>query len=246
MLHAVRCRLVQEVAALARYDPPAHVMVIPSKEMNAFAAGFRKSGRCVAVTSGLRDGLTERELKAVIAHEMGHLLARDTTKNMHMSVAVAGLGGIYSAGRALLESSRSIQRDKEKDGINLTGSLGLGLMAAGLCSQLAAHLLRLGTSRRHEFTADAVASELYGAEAIISALKKIHSSASRGVRRDALYARGGAFAHMYISNPGPHVALIQGMVESKVTWVQKALRFLSTHPSLDERVDSIRKRSRRA
>merc|ERR1712196_138297 len=73
-------------------------------------------------------------------------------------------------------------------------------MGAGLFSQATAHLLRLGASRRHEYAADEVASQLYGADAIISALDKIHVSAARGAKRDVLGARGGAFSHLCIAS----------------------------------------------
>mmetsp|Transcript_45828 Transcript_45828/g.103235 ORF Transcript_45828/g.103235 Transcript_45828/m.103235 type:complete len:266 (-) Transcript_45828:650-1447(-) len=133
--------MVNEVARQAHFDPPKHVFEIPTREMNAFAAGFRKADTCVAVTSGLRSALTDRELKAVIAHEMGHLLAQDVVKNMHLSVAVAGLGGLYSAGRQLLSSSPANRKKKEGESGRL--SLGLGLIGAGLVSRAAGMLQRL-------------------------------------------------------------------------------------------------------
>jgi len=242
--------MVHEVARRADYPSPAHVFEIPTKEMNAFAAGFGKRGTCVAVTSGLRAALTEQELNAVLAHEMGHILGGDTSKNMHMAAAVAGLGGLYSAGRAILRSagsssSTSSKKDKESGGS--LAPLGLGLMAAGLLSQFSGHLLRLGVSRRHEFAADAVATELYGADAMVSALNKIHASAARGVKRDVLGARGGAFAHMYIA-PDPSAVVMPAVPGSggfarKDGWLQRAFNLLSTHPTLDERVAAIQKRS---
>jgi hypothetical protein len=75
------------------------------------------------------------------AHEMGHLLAQDVVKNMHLSVAVAGLGGLYSAGRQLLSSSPANRKKKEGESGRL--SLGLGLIGAGLVSRAAGMLQRL-------------------------------------------------------------------------------------------------------
>jgi len=238
--------MVNEVALRANYDPPAYVFEIPTTEMNAFAAGMRKSGTAVAVTSGLRRALSETELKAVLAHEMGHVLARDTSKNMHMVAAAAGLGGLYTAGRQLLRSDSSSSSSKKKKKGDQEGSsamLGLGLMGAGLAGQGVAHLLRLSSSRRHEYAADAVASELFGPDAMISALRKIEASTMHGVRRDALNAKGGAFAHMYISNPSPMAAAFSANKDSSVRWIGKALRLLSTHPTTDERIEALRSRS---
>lgn len=238
--------MVNDVAARAQHDPPAHVFEIPTNEMNAFAAGFSKRGTCVAVTRGLRQELTDRELKAVIAHELGHLSGGDTMKNMHMAAAAAGLGGLFSAGRTILRSdSRSRnKKDKDKDSSGSLVPLGLGLMGAGLVSQFTAHLLRLGASRHHEYAADKVASDIFGADTMVSALNKIHASAARGIKRDVLGARGGAFSHMYIA-PDPSVFRAGAKADAsnaipQVSWARKALNLLSTHPTLDERVHAIR------
>jgi len=245
--------MVNEVANRANYDPPAHIFEIPTEEMNAFAAGFRRKGTAVAVTSGLRKALNERELKAVLAHEMGHLLAKDTVNNMHMAATIAGLGGVYSAGKVLWRSNeREKSREKrgEDGGTRNVAVLGLGLMGAGLASQGIAHLLRLGTSRRHEFSADAVARELYGADTMISALRKIDNSVARGIKRDALGVRGNAFAHMYISNPSSSAATFSAVTKGRhgrtPSWAQKVLKLFSTHPSLEERVEALQSQKRQS
>lgn len=240
--------MVNEVTRRAGYQHSVHVYEIPTREANAFAAGIRVSGSTVAVTTGLRNELTEAELKAVIAHEIGHLLARDTMKNMHMAAAIAGLGGLYSAGRQLWRSRYFLDspspaetaEDKRESRSSSIGLLGAGLMGVGFVGQCVAHLLRLGSSRRYEFAADGVASELYGPDTMISALKKIHVSSSR-TQRDALGARGGAFSHMYISNPSEAAAAF-GASKRGGGWISKLANLLSTHPTLEERVDALLKR----
>merc|ERR1712224_184095 len=56
------------------------IYVIPSDEPNAFAAGTKAS--VVAVTTGLLDLLTPRELRAVLAHEIGHVRNRDMARSL--------------------------------------------------------------------------------------------------------------------------------------------------------------------
>ena len=51
--------------------------------MFKFASGFTKRSACVTVTQGLVDILNEKELKAVLAHEVGHIV---NGKIMHSSV----------------------------------------------------------------------------------------------------------------------------------------------------------------
>lgn len=231
--------LVHDVARDAALPSPSHVFEIPTKEMNAFAAGMFAHDRTVAVTSGLRSALSERELKAVIAHEMGHLRHRDVARNMHLAAAAAGLGGLYQGGKMLLRSSNSAssKRSKKKDDSSSTAVLGLGMMAAGIGTQAAAHLIRLGLGRGAEFAADRVAAELYGPDALISALRKIETRGA-AAKRDSLGARGNAFAHLFIA-PEPGVAAAP-TTECKPWWHWQSLgRLLSTHPSMDERVEAL-------
>merc|ERR1719316_2670089 len=190
--------LCSRVAKRAGLPPPAHVYEIPTSELNAFAAGFGRGDATVAVTSGLRRALSERELEAVIAHEIGHIRHSDMSTSMHVAIAIAGLGGLYEMGR-LLQRTDAKSEQSEKDDAQ---SLGLALMVGGAATRALAQLLKLSISRGAEYDADRVAAELCGADAMISALSKIEQLSATAPRDQALAARGGAFAHAYISN-GP-------------------------------------------
>merc|ERR1719421_2035461 len=133
--------MAREAAEAVGIPPPEAVFEIPAREPNAFAASNLWAGSStVAVTSGLRSALTANELKAVLAHEMGHLQDKD--------VSGSGAGA------------------------------GLALMAAGLATQATAHFVRLSASRSSEFKADVAAARAFGADTMISALKKIDSTAA--------------------------------------------------------------------
>merc|ERR1719421_264885 len=107
--------LTNEAADAVGVPHPQAVYEIDAREPNAFAASnlFSKS-QTVAVTSGLRSVLSTNELKAVLAHEMGHLKHSDVVRNMHVAIAVAGMGGVYNMGRMLFESSSKKQRRRSK------------------------------------------------------------------------------------------------------------------------------------
>jgi len=125
--------------------------------------------------------LSEVELKAVLAHEMGHLKHSDVVRNMHVSIAVAGLGGIYDAGRMLVNSAeRERKKSRKKDDEDGDGGAGAGLilMGVGLASQGVAHGLRLAASRNAELRADHAAALAFGSEAMINALRKINDVAA--------------------------------------------------------------------
>merc|ERR1719498_487266 len=107
--------MAREAAEAVGVQPPEAVFQIPASELNAFAASnLLARSTTVAVTSGLRSALTNDELKAVLAHEMGHLQSNDVVRNMHVAVATAGFGGVYNMGRWLLDSSQSESGKRKK------------------------------------------------------------------------------------------------------------------------------------
>merc|ERR550514_822872 len=231
--------LCSGVAERAGLSPPAHVYEIPTPQLNAFAAGFGRGDATVAVTSGIRSALSTRELEAVLAHEIGHIRHSDMSTNMHAAIAVAGLGGIYELGRMLMDSERYSERERNGDDEGGAASLALFLMVGGAATRMLAHLLQLSISRGAEYDADRVAAELCGADAMISALSKIEHRSTKAPRDQALAARGGAFAHAYISNgpsdqPKEELSGLHGALG-------KALRLWSTHPSTADRIAALQR-----
>jgi heat shock protein HtpX len=233
----------REAAVAVGIPPPENVFQIDAREPNAFAASNLVAGSTtVAVTSGLRSALTPNELRAVLAHEMGHLQSNDVVRNMHVAVATAGFGGVYEAGRLLLDSStKRGERSKKKESKDEGNSAGVGLMlmGAGLATQATAHMLRLSASRTAEIAADAAAARAFGADAMISALKKIDRLAARGPAdlRESRAARAFAFAMISDgASGGTAMRSAQTWGTGLMTKVGNALR---THPPLDERVAAL-------
>lgn len=254
-----RLRKLANEAAAAVGVPAPHVFEIKRKEPNAFAtSSIFARDPTVAVTTGLREVLTEDELGAVLAHEMGHLRHKDVLRNMHVAVAAAGLGGIYEVGRFLLrsdDSRRKRKKSKDKDDEGSTAALGLTLMGVGIATQTAAHGLRLMASRDAELKADRAAAEAFGASTMISALQKISKQSARRPA-DLRNSKGGKqFAFAMISD-GP--ASASAAPESS-SWMlfsaepknangvgNRIGRFfgaigdaMRTHPTLDKRVHAL-------
>lgn len=225
-------KLASDAAAAVGVSAPT-VYELKSKEPNAFAAsGVTGGSTTVAVTSGLREILSEQELGAVLAHEMGHLRNSDVVRNMHIAAAAAGFGGVYETGRFLLESSSRKSRRKKKDDEGGGAGVGLALMAGGVALQGAAHLLRLSASRGAELRADRAAAEAFGAENLISALRKIDRQAARRPADLRESTVGRAYAFAMISD-GPTSR------PRKLGWLERIGRALRTHPPIDERVAAL-------
>merc|ERR1719331_3163747 len=180
------------------------VYIIPSEEPNAFAAGTKAS--VVAVTTGLLDLLTPRELRAVLAHEIGHVRNRDMARSLGAGCMVAGLGFAMTIGDMLMQGERRDRRrkrskDDKKDDGGL-GSLGLILYVSGAITQAMGTLLRMMHSRTAEYAADAFAKSIGAGADLASALEKLEASHAT-VKRDekTLGLASNAFAASYIDNP---------------------------------------------
>jgi heat shock protein HtpX len=152
-------RLVDRVAAAAD-QPPPRLALIRSWAPNALAAGMTPARATIAVTTELVRRLDERELEAVIAHELAHLANRD------------GIVMTIVSGPAMLGSAMWNSDD------------GRGKIAY-LILYWPIHILGLmlmwTISRYREYVADRDAAAITGApEQLMSALQKIAGREPRG------------------------------------------------------------------
>ncbi|MBM3141077.1 MAG: protease HtpX [Chloroflexi bacterium] len=172
-------RMVEAVAAQARMPMP-RVYVIDSPQPNAFATGRNPANAAVAVTTGIRALLTERELRGVLGHELAHVRNRDILT----SSIVATIGTAIS-----MIAYASLWFGGRRDN-------GTGLLAA-LLAPIAATLIQLGISRSREYQADSDGARIVGdPEALASALAKLESGAKR-----IPMPVPESTAHLYIVNP---------------------------------------------
>ncbi|MEM6449351.1 MAG: M48 family metalloprotease [Cyanobacteria bacterium P01_D01_bin.105] len=200
--------MVERLATKADIPMPG-VYLVPGPAANAFATGRDPEHAAVAVTEGIVKMLPEEELEGVIAHELTHIINRDT-----LTQAVAAtLGGAIAFLAQMLQYSMFFGgRDRNGNGAN-----PIALMATIFLAPMAATIIQMGISRTREFAADAGAAKLTGnPRALAQALKRLEASAQR-LPMNA----NPAFEPLLIIN-----ALPQQMFRS----------LFSTHPSTDDRV----------
>lgn len=224
-------------AGLPNGGPRAYV--VPVSEANAFAAGSGAKDSVVAVTDGLLNaGLTDPELDAVLAHEIGHIRNGDTSAGMQVAVMIAGFSYLLSFSMRLLEGavegSRRPSRsdDDDEDGGGLV-VLALAAVLAGSVLFGLGTLLQRWVSRRHEFDADEAAVAITGSGALSGALAKIEARGAVGDQR-TLVEKQPQFAHLYIASHRKN-----GIIGS-------IGRLFQSHPSMDERRDAIERTLDRA
>ena len=202
-------RVVRELCREAGLPMP-RLYVTPDAQPNAFATGRSPRHAAVAVTRGLLDVLSPRELRAVLAHELAHVRNRDI---LLTSVAAAVATGItFLANLAGWLPLFGGADDDEEPG-------PLGLLVAALLAPLAATVLQLALSRSREYEADRTGAALLGdGRALAGALARIDAVA----RRRPMHVEP-AQAGKYLVNPltGRHIALAG---------------LFSTHPPVEARI----------
>jgi len=165
--------------------PLPRLYVIPEQALNAFATGRSPSHAAVAVTEGMLRALSREELEGVLAHELSHVLNRDTL----VSTVAATLAGAISwlAHPFMLMGARD---DDE-------GGNPFAALAAMILAPIAAMLIQMAVSRSREYQADATGARLVGyPQGLASALRKLAVAKERiPMRADP------STAHLFIVNP---------------------------------------------
>ncbi|HBP86582.1 MAG TPA: protease HtpX [Nitrospiraceae bacterium] len=174
---------VQKISEKLSISMP-EVWIYESPDPNAFATGPTKNNSMVAVSTGLLNNLNEGEVRAVLAHEMGHVYNGD----MFTTTVLAGLMNTF-----VYFISRFIYRQVAER----NEALGFGVyIALQIVLSVLAMIPISWWSRRREFAADRFAANTVGKEHMISALEGI----DRWVQRTQFdYSSQDALATMKIS-----------------------------------------------
>lgn len=205
--------MIREVANLSGMPMP-RVYVINNESPNAFATGRNPKHAVVAVTTGIRSILTDRELRGVIGHEMGHVRNHDILTS---SIVATVAGAISMIGHVVMWSSLFGGRGDNRN--------GLGTLFAIIIAPLAAMLIQMGISRQREYAADRTGAEMtHDPEALASALAKLQ----RGVAARPMQQTAGqqSVSALYIVHPFNRSGM-SGL--------------FSTHPPLEERIKRLEK-----
>ncbi len=153
--------LIHAVADDYKFSAPS-IGVIPDRNPTAFTYGLMRGNARIVVTEGIFEFLNEEEAKAVVAHELGHIVNRDF---IVMTAAGTLVQILYQVYAALMRSSRS--SSSKKSGANV--AIGL---AALLFYYVGIYLL-FYLSRTREYLADAFSAERIEPRHLASALVKI-------------------------------------------------------------------------
>jgi heat shock protein HtpX len=208
--------MVTELAERAEIPRP-RLYLIPEAQPNAFATGRNPKHGVVAVTRGIVELLSPRELRGVLAHELAHIKNRDILVSSIAAVMTSAV--TYLAhGVTMLGLFGSGRSEDEGESAGGASSLLLAFVAP-----IGASLVQLGISRSREYLADETGARISGdPDALANALYKLEQGAQAVPVRDPQPAT----ASLFIVNP---FAGSGGV-----------LRLFSTHPLTVERVRRLR------
>lgn len=203
---------VHKLAQEARLPDMPQVGIYESPEVNAFATGPTKRRSLVAVSRGLLQRMSPKELEGVLAHEITHISNGDMV-TMTLLQGVVNAFVMFLA--RVLALALSSGRGGNKEYVS-RGSYMLWVVLFEVLFMVLGSLVIAVYSRWREFRADAGGAELAGKGNMIAALRSLQTLQEK---RDPK-AEQPAFDAMKISSYRR----------------SPLMKLFSTHPPLEERI----------
>lgn len=194
--------------------PMPKVYIIDDPAPNAFATGRDPAHAIVAATTGILEVMNDRELEAVMAHEISHVRNYDIRVSMIAFGLVSAIG-ILSDFAFRMMFFGGDRRDSNSNPIMLIVGIVLIILAP-----IIAAMVQMAISRQREYLADASGVlATRDSEGLADALEKL------GQYGRPMQKQNTASAHLFISNP-----LKPGFLSG----------LFSTHPPLEARIARLR------
>lgn len=202
---------VEELAKEARIGMP-EVAIFPSQAANAFATGWNRNKALVAVSAGLLERFHREEVRAVMAHEIGHVANGDM-------VTLTMIQGVVNTFVMFL--ARIIGHTVDRVIFKTERGYGLGYYAVTIVTELVlgflASMIVFWFSRWREYRADAAGASLTTNGHMIAALQRLQQE--QGLPQDM----PGELTAFGISEQ-----LKQGMTD-----------LFRSHPPLEDRIRAL-------
>ena len=205
-------RIVENLT-IATGMPMPKVYLMDDPAPNAFATGRDPRHAIVAATTGILEIMNDRELEAVMAHEISHVRNYDIRVSMIAFGLVSAIAVLSDIAMRMFFFS-----DRRENNVN-PAVLVVGIVLIVLAPIIAA-MVQMAISRQREYLADASGvMATRDSEGLASALEKLQQYGRPMQRQNT------STAHLFLNNP-----LKPGFFS----------KLFSTHPPLEERIARLR------
>ena len=205
-------KMIENICKKADMPLPKKIALVPSMTPNAFCTGRGPKHYVVAVTQGIMQLLSEKELEGVLAHEIAHAKNRDVLVGT-VAASIAGVI-VYLAHMARWTAFFGGRDDNGSSNI-------ISILLLAIFAPIAAMIIQLAISRSREYLADSTGAKIIeDPKPLARALEKLH----QGVKVRPMRKGSRAMSSLYIVNPFTADAFIN---------------LLSTHPPMKERVKRL-------
>ncbi|GAB3041712.1 protease HtpX [Acinetobacter apis] len=213
----VLLQMVADLSQRAQIKMP-EVGIFPSYQSNAFATGWNKNDALVAVSSGLLERMNQDELRAVLAHEIGHVANGDMV-TLSLVQGVVNTFVMFFARIAGDFIDRNVfgREEGEAPGI----AYFVITMVLDIVFGILASAVVMWFSRYREYRADEAGAQLAGKQAMISALLRLQ-------------------AETELPDQMPREMKALSITEGKEQGFSLAALF-QTHPTIEQRVEALQR-----
>jgi heat shock protein HtpX len=201
--------------------PYPRIYVLPEGGMNAISFGWGLPFMsAVGATEGLINELTDEELDAVMAHEVGHIINKDILISTMLSISVMVMA--FTGYMLLRLSPYTLGSRRSSSSSDSKGSgawvILVVLLVGGIMygvGRFLAVFLQMFVSRQREYATDALAVDRVGSpKGLISALEKITGGGSNEIGSKTIGTAAGFLctadpdpSDMFSTHPDPYMRI---------------------------------------
>ncbi len=195
---------VADLSEKARIRMP-EVGIFPAQEANAFATGWNRNAALVAVSAGLLHRFNKDEVRAVLAHEIGHVANGDMV-TLTLIQGVVNTFVMFFARIIGHTVDRAVFKTEQGHG----PAFYIVTFVAEMVLAVLASMIVMAFSRHREFRADDAGARLASRGAMINALRRLQMEVEAQVPSsmpDSIYAFGISggfkqnFSKLFASHP---------------------------------------------
>ncbi len=218
--------MIERLAAIADMPKPKKIAIMETHVPNAFATGRNPKNSVIAVTRGLMSRLNERELEAVLGHELAHVKNRDVMVLTWASIIVIAAGFLLQMlfwltlfggfGGGGMGGGR-------REGAGQLMIIMLAVYVGTIIVYFVSQMLIMSLSRYRELAADRGGAMITGAPLqLASALQKISNDMYRIPEKDLRQVEHASAFFIIPALKGNAIATL-----------------FSSHPAVEDRIERL-------